>query len=57
MIAGPPYNHGSSTVQQSLDALAVLEAWIASGVRPTAADFPSGHGWVAAVTPALPRWL
>lgn len=62
MKVGTPYNHGSSTVTQFVDALHAMEGWISSGHRPTIgsatnAAFPSGNGWAGELFGAKPRWV
>ena len=54
---GPPYNHGSSTIPEWLDAIHALEDWVSTGVKPGAGSFPAGHGWQGVVEPANPRWI
>lgn len=44
--------HCNFTGTQLLNAVAVLDSWVSTGVRPTAASFPAAFGFIPGYTPA-----
>lgn len=44
--------HCNFTGPQLLNAVAVLDSWVSTGVRPTAASFPAALGFIPGYTPA-----